>query len=279
MAAVSNLTRVRRLASVGLDVAALWFAIGTQCSNGREEHLETIRRWGKSVMKSLNVKVLCSGPTPPSDCPLLIVSNHVSLLDACTLCSVEGMLFVAMAEIAGQPVMGRIADRLGNFFHERGNIRDAARVKDRVAGALKEGWRVGVFPEGKTGCGTQLMPFYSLMAQAAIDACATMQPVAIRYLDSAGAPNSELSFGGEQTFADSLGKILGQSEIVAELTFGEPISAAHITRRDLMGCAQRFIASALGLPVCGTTADPSLLKDATRRAERMSLCAREPTQK
>jgi 1-acyl-sn-glycerol-3-phosphate acyltransferase len=254
---VPSRTRVSRLASIGLGTAALWVrSIG---QSTREERLEALRRWGIDMMNSLNVTTVCNGPPPLREGPMLIVSNHVSLLDICALCSTGGTLFVAKEEIKRQP-WGGIANRLGNFFHARGNFRDAARVKDQVASALREGWRVTVFAEGKTNDGTEMMPFYSAMVQAAVDACAMVQPVAIRYLDSGGSLNTDVAFGGEQTFANWLSKILGQTEIIAELTFGAPLCAANASRRELIRHIHSFVAAALGLPVCCATPDPHLLK-------------------
>ena len=87
-----------------------------------------------------------------------------------------------------------------------------------MAGALLEGWRVAVFPEGKPGHDAQLMPFYSAVAQAAVDAFAMVQPVTI-VISTRSARNTDISFTDERTFATSLGKIIGQSEIIADLTF------------------------------------------------------------
>src|SRR6516165_8813485 len=38
--------------------------------------------------------------------------------------------------------------------HGRGNICNAAQVKDQIAGALQEGWRVAVFPEANPAADT-----------------------------------------------------------------------------------------------------------------------------
>jgi 1-acyl-sn-glycerol-3-phosphate acyltransferase len=250
--------RARRLASAGIGTAALW--LHTMGSSSREERLEAIRHWGLGMMKSLNVTTVCQGPLPSCNDPVLIVSNHVSLLDICVLCSIGGTLFVAKEEIRHQLLLGRVAGRLGNFFHERGNIRDAARVKNQVASGLRDGWRITLFPEGRTSDGTQMMPFYSAIMQAAVDASAMLQPVAIRYLDVAGKLNTDAAFVGDQTFLDSVARILSQGEVVCELTFGAPICAAGASRRELIGYAHSFIAAALGLPVCSETPNPHLLK-------------------
>lgn len=250
--------RAWRLASAGIGTAAL--SLHAMGRSKREERLEAIRRWGLRMIKSLNVITVCKGPLPSGDDPMLIVSNHVSWLDICVLCSIGGTLFVAKEEIRRQLLIGRIADRLGNIFHARGSIRDAARVKSQVTSALRDGWRITLFPEGRTSDGTHMMPFYSAIMQAAVDACAMIQPVAIRYLDSAGKLNADIAFVGAQTFTNSVAKTLNQDEIVSELSFGTPICGAGASRRELTGYAHSFIAAALGLPVSCEIPDLHLLK-------------------
>jgi 1-acyl-sn-glycerol-3-phosphate acyltransferase len=208
------------------------------------------------MTRCLNVTVVARGTPLPRHCPLLLVADHVSWLGACALGSVEGMLFVTKAEVSGWPVMGRIAGGFGNFFHRRGNLRDAARVKDKIARALTAGWRATVFPEGTSGDGHQLMPFYPAMVQAAIDAGAMAQPVAIRYLDLDGRLNATVPFTGDQTLIDSLRRILREPAIIADLPFGNPLSAAARTRREITVSCHDLIAQTLGVPVSNTVADP-----------------------
>ncbi|MGD0289528.1 MAG: lysophospholipid acyltransferase family protein [Candidatus Binataceae bacterium] len=254
-------TRARRLAAVGLNVGAAWLASVTRAPHtNRDERFDAIRRMSANLMRSLNITVVRKGAMVPRSQAALMIANHVSWLDICTIGSVDGALFVAKSDLARWPVMGAIAKHHGNFFHARGNIRDAARVKDRVAQALRDGWRVAVFPEGTTSTGTALMPFYPALAQAAVDAGAVVQTVAIRYLDTFGALNLAVPFIGDQTFVNSLGKILGQQEIIAEITFGDPVSARGATRRELMAEAHRLIADTLGIRACHTAADPAALR-------------------
>jgi 1-acyl-sn-glycerol-3-phosphate acyltransferase len=119
---------------------------------------------------------------------------------------------------------------------------------------------VAVFPEGTTGTGAALMPFYPALAQAAVDAAAVVQTVAIRYLDAFGALNLAVPFIGDRTFVDSLGKIIGEREIIAEVSFSDPISVAGVTRREIMAQAQRLIADTLGVPASSLPPDPRSLR-------------------
>ena len=254
-------TRARKLTATGWNIGTAWLeTLARPRQSDRDARLNAIRQMSANVMRSLNVTVVSHGALVPRSQPALLIANHVSWLDICTIGSIDGALFVAKAELARWPVMGAIATHHGNFFHRRGNIRDAARVKDCVAHALREGWRVVVFPEGTTSSGTALMPFYPALAQAAVDAKAVVQTVALRYLDSFGKLNSAVPFIGDQTFVNSLGKILDQRGIIAEITFGQPIAAAGATRRELIAEAQRAIAGALGVRAAHSRPDPAALR-------------------
>jgi 1-acyl-sn-glycerol-3-phosphate acyltransferase len=251
----------RRLLRIGFHIGAAWLRAlpGSRWMN-HNRRLRSIRRWASGIARSLEVEVLVKGAPIPRGVPLMFVANHISWLDVCVLCNVESSLFVAKAELAGWPMLGRIAQAFGTFFHRRGRLRDAARVKDRIAAALRANWPVAVFPEGTTGDGRALMPFYPAMIQAAVDAHAMVQPVAIRYLDRAGAPNMAVPFVGDQTFADSLRQVAREPVIVAELTFGAAFSAKDRSRREVTAMCHRFIASALEVPECQLVADPRYLR-------------------
>jgi 1-acyl-sn-glycerol-3-phosphate acyltransferase len=139
--------RARRVAGVGMLLGSAWVGALTMAPRmERDRRLETIRHWAGAMARCLNVTVVARGTPLPRHCPLLLVANHVSWLDVCALGSVEGMLFVAKAEVAGWPVMGRIASGFGNFFHPRGNLRPASRIKSpallRQVGALSSFPRV-----------------------------------------------------------------------------------------------------------------------------------------
>ena len=251
----------RRLLQIGVHLSSAWLrALTTSQRIDREQRLLAIRRWARGIVRSLDIEVVPGGAPALRGSPLLLVANHVSWLDICVLCSVEGALFVAKAELAGWPVIGRITKSFGHFLHRRGCLRDAARVKDRVATALRTNWPVAVFPEGTTGDGRALMPFYPAMMQAAVDARAMVQPVAIRYLDCDGALSTAAPFVGEQTFADSLARILREPLITAEVAFGPAFSAHGRSRRELAAVCHRFIARTLGVAECRITADPRRLR-------------------
>lgn len=213
----------------------------------REREYALRRRLAAGLARSLGFHVVVRGDPPPYDEPVLLVANHVSWIDPYVINCASGARFVAKDEVAAWPVIGTSARRFGTFFLRRGSCRSAARVKDQLARALRGRDPVGVFPEGTTTGGGEVLRFFPAMFQAAIDARVMVQPVALRYLDAAGRPTDAAAFIGDMTIADSLRRILPQRRIVAELTFCTPLYARGRQRRELAGRAREVIADSLGL--------------------------------
>ena len=175
------------------------------------------------------------------------MANHVSWLDVYAINCLLRARFVAKQEVGGWPFIGRMVAAFGALFIVRGSPRDAARVKTRIAAALRGGERVVVFPEGTTTDGTTLGRFYPALFQAAIEADAMIQPVAIRYTDANGRPTTAAAFIDDMTFMQSLHRITAAPAITAELMFGPPRSPQGHPRRALAAEHRAWIAQTLGI--------------------------------
>lgn len=203
------------------------------------------QRSAQRTLDALRVNLCVDGARPVTDGPVLVIANHVSWLDVYALNAVMQARFLAKREVRSWPLIGFIADRSGTFFIVRRSVRDAARVKNRIAAELAAGHRVVVFPEGTTTDGTRIGRFYAAMLQAAVDAGAVVQPVAIRYSDRAGRLQPAAAFVDDMTFVESLGRVLRQPLINVELVFGAPIPAGGGNRRELTMVARDRIARML----------------------------------
>jgi 1-acyl-sn-glycerol-3-phosphate acyltransferase len=84
--------------------------------------------------------------------------------------------------------------------------------------------------------------------QPALDAEATLQPVALRYLDAAGRHTDAAGYVGETSFLETVWTIVSTRHIVAELNLLAPLSVRHQTRRSLAEKAEAAIAAALEVP-------------------------------
>ena len=88
--------------------------------------------------------------------------------------------------------------------------------------------------------------------QAAIDANATIRPVAIRYPKPDGSINTGVAYAGETTMLESIQSILLQQSPVVELHFLEPIQVTDVIekdRRELTLLIQQQIQKKLDLSV------------------------------
>lgn len=230
------------LHSVGVWAAARWLCPRLSAS-GR---LALLERCAARTLALLRVRVVARGRRPHDTGPCLVVANHVSWLDIYVLNAVRGARYVAKAEVAGWPLAGAIARGFETLFIVRRSLRDAKRVKDEVATALRRGQRVVVFPEGTTTDGAAVGRFYAALFQAAVDTGTPVQPVAIRYRTPDGRRDEAAAFVGDMTFVESLRNVLRRPELVAETTWGPLVLPHGLDRRDLVEITHRFVRLTLG---------------------------------
>lgn len=226
-----------------LQVGLLFPFIG----KSRRKHL--VGRWSAKLLAIFNVSVRVQGVPPDADArPAVLVANHVSWLDIQLIHSIWQVRFVAKSEVRRWPLIGWLAARTGTLFIVRGKNRQAARINQSIHDAFSLGDAIGVFPEGSTSSGLEVMRFHASLLQPAVDAAAVIYPVALRYLDESGNIDVDASYVGETTLPESFGMIVRRRQIVANLIFLPGIDAAGKTRRELAVAAQSAIAAALNLP-------------------------------
>jgi 1-acyl-sn-glycerol-3-phosphate acyltransferase len=232
---------------VARRLLSVWLAAAFRAPRlAHEDRLRLAQQHARATLAALDVAVAVRG-RPVGTAGRLVVANHVSWLDVYVLNTLIPARFVAKSETRGWPLVGTVASRFGALFIVRGSFRDAARVKDAVATALRAGDTVVVFPEATTTDGRAVGRFYPALFQAAIDARALVQPATLRYLDENGARSTAAPFVGDMTFADSLLQVLGAPVLRAEVTFGTPLATADRTRRDLAARASADVAHLLGV--------------------------------
>ena len=206
-----------------------------------------IRAWSRKLLSLLNVETRVGGRLDAHRGNVLFVANHVSWLDIVVIDAERPARFVAKAELASWPVVGRLIRNVGTIFVARERRRDTRRVNHHATEALRQGDVVAVFPEGTTGDGTSLLRFHASLLQPVVDSGGYVQPLALRYRDADGAP-STVAFYGDETFVQSFWRLCGERKLVVELAACEPIAARHAHRRDLARDAEDAIRRALGLP-------------------------------
>ncbi|WP_308639120.1 lysophospholipid acyltransferase family protein [Paenibacillus silvisoli] len=114
----------------------------------------------------------------PATGPVVLCSNHISLLDPPTVGTKvkRKVHYMAKAELFEVPVLGPLIHRLGAFPVKRGGVsKDTIR---KAIGLLKEGNVMGIFPEGTRKAGEDSAGKKGA-AMIALRSGATVIPVAI----------------------------------------------------------------------------------------------------
>nr|WP_202437241.1 lysophospholipid acyltransferase family protein [Streptomyces sp. SID5910] len=198
-----------------------------------------VRSWCRWTVRAAGVRVRVTGAAAPAG-GLLLVAHHVSWLDVPLLAAVRPARMLAKSEIGRWPVAGPLAERGGALFIERDRLRALPDTVARVAGALRGGAAVAVFPEGSTWCGRAQGPFRRAVFQAALDAGVPVQPVRIRYRTGERTLSTAPAFVGEDTLLASLWRVASTRGLTAEVEVRPVVPpGCHRDRRSLAGAAQR----------------------------------------
>ena len=188
-------------------------------------YLRSISRYTKMALWVLSIKVIF--PRGQSEIKgKLLVSNHVSYVDALILFAYYPSLFVTSKEIRETFLLGRVCYLAGCFFIER---RKSKRSNGTVAQEIKSigeklsaGFNICFFPEGTSSNGESVLAFKSVFFQTAIDCQRPIQPLCLRYTHISGNKFSSANadyvcWYGDMTFADHLLKLCQQKSVIAEV--------------------------------------------------------------
>jgi len=194
------------------------------------------RAYCRLVLRCFGVRITVTGSPIRNLSGVLVVSDHISWLDAFAIGAVLPGSFVARADLFTGPATGIVARVLKIIPIERASLRRLPEVVDAVARRLRAGQTVVVFPEGTTWCGSPgdgggpaaargdaRQPhrgagrFYPAMFQAAIDAGRPVQPLRLTYHHVDGSISTAPAYVGEDTLRRSVGRLLSVRRTVARV--------------------------------------------------------------
>ncbi|WP_298293523.1 lysophospholipid acyltransferase family protein [Thiomonas sp.] len=205
---------------------------------------QRIRDWSAQLLRLSGIELHVSGT--PLTSPSLVVANHVSWLDIFAINAVQPVRFVSKAEAARWPLIGPLVQGVGTLFIERQRAQDVVRVIHQMAQCLQQGDHVGVFPEGTTSTGLDVLPFHANLFQAACSSQGTtpVQPVLVFYADRASQRYCRAAaYVGDETMVGSLWRICAAPRLRVELHYLPPLQSTN--RRTLAEQTRDAIAARL----------------------------------
>jgi 1-acyl-sn-glycerol-3-phosphate acyltransferase len=168
----------------------------------------------------------------PRRAHVLYLANHVSWLDIMIIAGASGAAFVAKSEIRKWPGIGWLCGLNNTVFierAERGNVRGQA---DAMRDALLAGQPLGLFPEGTTDGGGEVLPFRAALVSSVFPPLPgiTVQPVAIDY----GAAVGDIAWVGEEPAAANMKRVLSRKGTM-------PVTLHFLEAIDPAACADRKV--------------------------------------
>lgn len=199
------------------------------------------RRYGRGLLRIWGVDVAAEGPglSPGEPVPgvdarglgRLFVMNHRAALDIFVSLSFAEATLVSRADLAGWPVIGTAARRVGTLFVDRGSKQSGAAVINAMVAALERGQGVMVYPEGTTFAGDEVRPFQSGAFLAAVRAGAEVVPLGLAY------EGEDIAFGDEE-FSTHMKRVGRRKRIRAALQVGAPLPSAGRSTEELRDAAR-----------------------------------------
>jgi 1-acyl-sn-glycerol-3-phosphate acyltransferase len=165
-----------------------------------------MRFFARRLLAALGVRHILRGRVPQQGA--LIVANHVSWLDILVLLAYAPARLLAKHEVRAWPMIGWLAAASGSVFIDRESPRALPRIVADVAGALRSGAVMAVFPEGTTWCGRSSGRFRPALFQAAIDAGVPVAPVTLRFGLGDDTRTTVAAYLGEDTLLASVIRVV-----------------------------------------------------------------------
>jgi len=203
-----------------------------------------VTRWGRSLLSLYGLEVDASGPYldagqayPARDTRgvgRMFVMNHRSLLDIfIALAHVEANI-LSRHDLAGWPVIGFAARRVGTLVVNRPAQRSGAAAIEARRRGLARGAGVLVYPEGTTFEGDEVRAFKRGAFLAAEQAEAEVVPVGVAY-------DSPEACYGEGSFAAHYARIAGRRRTRVSLCVGAPIPAGSLGHDEMRVRARQAV--------------------------------------
>lgn len=146
----------------------------------------------------------------------IFVANHSSALDIPIIFTTAEAHCISRHDVAGWPLIGWGARRVGTLFVDRTSRKSGAGVLKEVEQALGKGEGVAMFPEGTVNSGDEVIPFRNGAFNSAKRAGSQIVPLGIAYGDDA-------AYYGDAYFVTHVKQIAVLSKLRVAVEIGEPL--------------------------------------------------------
>uniref|UniRef100_A0A7V5CTW6 1-acyl-sn-glycerol-3-phosphate acyltransferase n=1 Tax=Acidobacterium capsulatum TaxID=33075 RepID=A0A7V5CTW6_9BACT len=210
-----------RAARIALALTVNYVTFGLLCMrHGGRVPLRTRVLWMhhscRRVARALHLEIASEGRPPVAG---LITSNHLSYLDVLAYASVMPCVFVSKADVLHWPVFGMLARFGGTLFVNRERRTAVESVSRQMEAVLAEGLPLVLFPEGTSTDGSEVLPYFPSLLEAAIRVRAPITPAAVSYA-SPGRAESGFCYYGDVSFLPHLRSLLRVPRAEARVRFG-----------------------------------------------------------
>jgi 1-acyl-sn-glycerol-3-phosphate acyltransferase len=203
-------------------------------------HARAVRLYFRLVLRCMGVRITQSGG-PIRNLPgVLVVSPHISWIDALVINALMSADVVVKAELTRWRGLNRVARAMNMIPIERSKLRRLPDVVHTVAARLRSGQNVVAFPEATTWCGLAYGSFRPAIFQAAVDAGRPVQPLRLSYHHRDGRPSTIPAFVADDTLARSFRRLVTAPGTLANVHV-ETLQLAGEHRRELARRCQEAV--------------------------------------
>jgi 1-acyl-sn-glycerol-3-phosphate acyltransferase len=188
--------------------------------------------WANSVLCIVGIKLEIIGAEYLTQLQnKMIIANHISWLDTVILLKLQFMQFIGKIEMLQWPILRIIIQAGGTIFVDRNNKKTILSINKTITNLLTSGATIGLFPEGRTSDGLQLLPLKSAFLEAALRAKSHICPIVISYIKHDKTKALEVSFANSDLL-ECVKKTLSLSKLTVKITILPLIAAENFTNRD-----------------------------------------------
>jgi len=218
-------------------------------------HQRMMNRYAEKGPRLFSVRLTVTGrQNLPASGGCLLACNHLSYLDIALIGSLRPMQFITSDDLRRTPFLGAIALYGASVFVNRRSIAGLREDVTRIAGTIRDGSTVCLFPEATSGDGAGVLRFKRGLMETAVKAQRPIVPMCLKYTRINGKqPDRRLldrvCYYGDMVFVPHLMRLLLLRSIDAELTIFPAVETAGTTSEEIAPGVYETVAGTYGNPL------------------------------